>query len=271
MIFRFMQIYRFSKRVTKDSIPVYAAQASFFIVLAFFPFLMMLLSMIQVFFPSSRETLVEAVESIFPETLHAFFTSILGEIYSKATGTLFSITALVALWSSSKGIMAVEKGLNQVYQTPRTGYIRFRLISLVYTVIFILIILSSLLLLVFGNRIQLFLEAHIPLIARISSYIISVRALLSIVILVLFFMSLYAFFPGRLLSWKAQLPGAMFSTAGWMLFSYGFSIYIDYFSNYSYMYGSLTAIVLMMLWLYICMNILLVGAEINVVMKEGEI
>ncbi|HIU47977.1 MAG TPA: YihY/virulence factor BrkB family protein, partial [Candidatus Avimonoglobus intestinipullorum] len=73
----------------------------------------------------------------------------------------------------------------------------------------------------------------------------------------------YKTFSGKKMPYKRHLPGAVFTTAGWMVFSFLFSIYIENFANYSYIYGSLTAIVLMMLWLYSCMIILLFGAELN--------
>ena len=80
-----------------------------------------------------------------------------------------------------------------------------------------------------------------------------------------FFLGIYTFVPDRRLSVKSQVPGAVFSTLGWMGFSLAFSLYFTHFGgwNYSYMYGSLAAIVLFLLWLYFCMCILFWGAEVN--------
>ena len=94
------------------------------------------------------------------------------------------------------------------------------------------------------------------------------RTLLSAFVLTVFFMVIYCFFPKRKVTFLNQFPGAIFATAGWFLFSFVYSIYITYFSNFSYTYGSLAAIVLIMLWLYICMTITLLGAEINVFLER---
>ena len=108
-----------------------------------------------------------------------------------------------------------------------------------------------------------------PVLAEITLYIISFRQLLSLTILTLIFAGLYTFIPDKKQKISSQLPGAIFSTVCWMGFSFAFSIYFDNFSNYSYMYGSLTAIVLLMLWLYFCICILFLGAEINYFWEKG--
>ncbi len=101
------------------------------------------------------------------------------------------------------------------------------------------------------------------MISGFMRYAISLRSFLALVVLVTVFAGLYTVVPVRRHSLKSQLPGAMFSTLGWIVFSGLFSIYFNNFSNYSYMYGSLTAVVVLMLWLYICICILLIGAELN--------
>jgi membrane protein len=65
-----------------------------------------------------------------------------------------------------------------------------------------------------------------------------------------------------------QLPGALFTTVIWLLYSFFYAFYIDHFSNFSFTYGSLAAIVFMMLWLYSCMKIILIGGEINMYLAE---
>ena len=82
--------------------------------------------------------------------------------------------------------------------------------------------------------------------------------------LTVIFALIYMSFSGRKIPLKRHFPGAVFTTFGWIIFSVLFSFYIDNFANYSYLYGSLAAIVLMMLWVYSCMIIFLIGGEINV-------
>lgn len=114
----------------------------------------------------------------------------------------------------------------------------------------------------------MYLEKSIPTLTNISVLIVCIRTALSIVVLILFFALIYKALPDKKLSFRRQIPGAIFATAGWLIFSYLFNIYINNFSNYSYIYGSLTAIILFMLWMYFCMIILLAGAELNIIIDE---
>ena len=135
---------------------------------------------------------------------------------------------------------------------------RFRLVLLL-----IVLLIFSLVVLVFGNRIQQILENSVPFLARVSAYIISIRTLLAIALMTISFSLMYKILPNTKTHLRHQIPGAVFSALGWMIFSLVYSIYIDNFSNYSYTYGSLAAVILLMLWLYFCMYIFLIGAELN--------
>lgn len=251
-------------KYSKDEVTVYAAQASFFIVISFFPFIMLLLTLIQ-FVPNvNKSDLLTIMIDVMPDTFHSLVIGIVDDLYTKSPGTIVSISAIVALWSASRGMLSIERGLNRVYEVSRKrNYLVRRIICSGYTIVFIIICIASLLVLVLGNTLQNLIYRTFPLIAEITSYIISFRSLLALAILILAFMILYTYLPGRKLSMWKQLPGAMFSALGWMIFSSLFSIYFDNFSNFSYMYGSLTAVVLLMLWLYICICIMLIGAEFN--------
>lgn len=258
------------QKVKDDNISVFAAQSSFFIVLAAFPFIMLLISAIQMTPSLSQEDLKLVLTGLFPDIIDDLVVNVIDDLYLKAqSGTALSITALVTLWSASKGLMSVERGFNRIYGIKETrNYFTVRIICAGYTIALLIAILASLILLVFGNSIQIFIENHLPLIAKFTSYIISFRTLLSIALLTVVFAAFYKYLPNRKLSYKSQLPGAIFSTFGWIIFSLAFSVYFNNFSNYSYMYGSLTAIVLLMLWIYVCMCILLMGGEINIFLSE---
>ena len=131
------------------------------------------------------------------------------------------------------------------------------------TIVFILVLILSLVLLVFGDTLSHFILRKLPFLASITQYIINVRTLLSLGTLIFCFTGLYTFVPNRDLSWREQIPGALFSTVCWIGISLGFSIYFRFFNKFSYTYGSLTAVVLLMLWLYFCICALFLGAEIN--------
>jgi membrane protein len=121
--------------------------------------------------------------------------------------------------------------------------------------------------LVFGGAIASWLVENFPFLEDHSAFFTWTRWIFGFCLLVLFFWTLYSFAPGRKTRSIKEFPGAILSAAGWVGFSGLYSVYINNFANHSYLYGSLTAIVLLMLWLYFCMNIMFFGAEVNVMLR----
>ena len=191
--------------------------------------------------------------------------AIINEIFYKASGSVISITAISSVWSASRGIAAIERGTRNVYHTPtRSVFILDVFASFVYTFAFIIVMILLLALFVFGNSIIRFLELKSGVLCWILSKASWSKWLLTFTFLTVFFAVIYMAFSGRKMQLKRHFPGAVFTTVGWIVFSVLFSFYIENFENYSYLYGSLAAIVLMMLWVYACMIIFLIGGEINV-------
>ena len=264
MISLFFHCKHIWDRCVKDEITVYAAQASFFIVTAFFPFIMLLLTLIQCLPNVGKSDLLAVMVRIMPQMLHSLIVSIVDDLYIKSPGTILSVTALTALWSASKGMLGIERGLNRIYgDFKRRNYVFQRLLCSMYTLIFMLVCVMSLVLLIFGKNIERLLFRYLPILAPAARLIISLRALFALAVFLFTFVGLYTIFPAKKQKPRQQLAGAVFTAVGWLIFSYAFSIYFTHFSNFSYMYGSLTAVVLLMLWLYICICILFIGAEIN--------
>lgn len=263
-------INTFNKKVRDDYISAFSAQAAFFIIISFFPFLMFLLTLLQ-YLPVSETSFLLNITKIFPESINSLIVTIVREIYDKASTTVISITVITALWSASRGFLAIVKGLNSVYRINETrNYFVLRFLSTLYTLVFTIVILISLGILVFGNRIYLWIESRIPFLSKMALVIISLRTIVGLGFLILFFLAMYTFIPNRKTKIIHELPGAILTAAGWLLFSYAYSYYIDNMGNFSYMYGSLTAIVLCMLWVYFCMYIMFIGAEFNVMLRRKE-
>lgn len=256
-------IKKFAAKVHMDGIAAYAAQSAYFVILSFFPFVMFLLTLLN-FLPIDANTLIEALVGIFPESSAVIITPIVNEILSKSSGTLMSITILVLLWTAGKGLMALTNGLNAVHEIRETrNYIILRIISTIYTLLLAVMIILVLIVLVFGNQLYMWIVRKLPFLGNVAAFVISIRTFASLMILTTVFLLFYKVLPAVKVKLWHQLPGALFSAVGWLLFSYAFSIYIDYSQNISYMYGSLAGIILLMLWLYFCMNIIFIGAELN--------
>ncbi len=264
MLHIFLGLKSLSEHYREDEVTVYAAQASFFIVLSAVPFIMLLLILIQFIPAISKSDLMNLLIRLLPDMLDSLIIGVIDDLSVKYPGTTLSIAALTALWSASKGMLGIERGLNRIYGNyQHRNFILSRLICAGYTLVFMAVCAVSLVLLVLGRSIQQFILHYLPILGNTIGLIIDLRSLFAIVLFFISFVGLYTILPRTKHSPDSQIPGALFATFGWMLFSYVFSIYFTYFSSFSYMYGSLTAIMLMMLWLYFCICILFIGAEIN--------
>lgn len=259
----------FFEKMKKDHVTAFSAQSAFFILLSVFPFLMLLLTFTK-YLPFSQSDVTELMLKVVPTEFTTYTISIVDELYQKATKTVLSMSAIVSLWSASKGILSMMNGLNTIYRTNESrNYFVLRFIATIYTLLFMIMLIVMLSVFVFGNKIFDMLIAKIPAINDILGLVISIRTGVGIVIIFLFIALVYKALPNRKVKMKTQIPGAVFTTAAWLLLSYGFSIYIDSFSNFSYMYGSLAGIMLAMLWLYFSMYVIFLGAEINYFITEG--
>ncbi len=265
MISFVIHIRKIIEKYKHDEVAVYASQASFFIVISFFPFIMLLLTLIQLIPSIGKSDVMELMVTIVPDMLDSLVINIIDDLYTKSPGAVISMTGIVALWSASKGMLGIERGLNRVYESPvKRNYIANRIICTGYTILFLAACIVSLILLVLGHTIENFILKWLPRVSEgITGDILNLRSYMATALLVIVFTGLYTVVPVRKHSMKSQIPGAFFSTIGWIIFSSLFSIYFNHFSNYSYMYGSLTAVVVLMLWLYICICILFIGAELN--------
>lgn len=271
MLWNILEIYKkvktFMNELNEKHVSAYAAKTAYFIMLSFIPFLMLLCTIIQ-YTPLHKADVLALFVGAFPSSIDPLVISVIDEIYGKS-GTAISISAVVALWTAGKGVTAIIQGLNSVFDVKETrNYLMLRIYGAVYTVLIMLSILVLLVLVVFGNKIQTNFLAHIPLIGSITGTILERRYVISICLLILIFAVIYRFMPNTKIQFKYQLPGAVFTAVSWSAFSYGFSLYVDYFSNMSNMYGSLTTLIIVMLWLYMCMYIMLSGAAINGIMVE---
>lgn len=272
------KLYEFLKSffttLSNDNITVYSAYSAFYMVISFVPLLILFLMIAGRFINISPSDFTELAGTGLPKGVVDIVSTVVDEILTSTTVSLISIPAITLLWTASRSVVAIAKGMDCVYKLKeKRSFIKLNIYGLFYTLMFFVGILFSLIIMVFGNLIANTLGMFFPFAINIIEKVLSARGIVSIVVLTIFFMCVYKFVPGRKLRFLSQFPGALFSAAGWMIFSLIFSVYVDNFSDKSYVYGSLTAIVIFMLWIYFCMIIMLLGGEINyfLMVEKGEI
>ena len=260
----FIALFQLKNEIVEKKVTIYGAQAAFFLQLSAIPFLMVLLNIFQFLSPDAVNELFLIPEKLNNEQFSRTLSYIISELYIQSSGALISVSLLGAIWSSSKGVYAIERGLNEIYGNVKGhGFIKARLISFFYMILLILVLLFTIVVLMFGSSLQQLIVRFIPPLYRILQLFMQFRLLAAVPILILFFMSLYTFYPGRQLRFRDQFWGAVFSAASWIIFSFCYEFYIQNITNYSRIYGSLGAVLLFLLWIYFCICIVLLGAELN--------
>lgn len=251
------------QKITDDQVWPYSAQAAFYMLLSFFPFLMFLLSILRYLTIFTQDELVNVFSMIMPKAIMEYVVTFIDEVYDMPV-TLLSISVVVVLWYASRGIIAIIEGLNRVYETKETrNYFHVRLMGIFYTLLFVLAIILLLGLFVFGNTISGWISAHMPTFTAYTVHIMNWRLLVGITFMAFIFLLMYKFLPNRKTSLIKEIPGAVLAAFGWVAFSFLFSFYIDNLNNMSAVFGSLTTAVFCMLWLQFCLFILFMGAELN--------
>lgn len=251
------------KAVGKLDVGGHAATASFFLILSFFPALVLVLSLLR-YTGLQAQVLTELIEGFVPNALMGYVRRLVFNTYENSSGAILSLSAVTALWSASRGVYGILTGFNAIYEVPENrGYLWTRGVSLVYTVLFIAVLLLTLALSVFGNAILGWLpEAEHPALIFLGN-LIDLRFILMLAIQTALFTTMYAVLPNRRNRFLDSFPGAVLASLGWLVFSDLFSLYVENFPRYSNIFGSVYAVALSMLWLYFCMSILFYGAVVN--------
>ncbi len=261
-IYRLYYIARdFSWQMTKKNIGAFAASTAFFLFLSMIPLLMALCAILP-YTSLTEANLIAALTQFTPDAMDALVVSVVSDVYARSAGTI-TVFAIVTIWSAAKAMLALIHGLNAVNDFEETrNYVVLRSIACIYTVIILIAMILALFVMVFGNLIVDILLSDIPQLHILVQFIMHFRFLFSWAVLTMIFSLIYAFVPSKKLKFKAQMPGAAFAAVVWSVASFAFSIYVDYFDGFG-AYGSLTTVVIIMIWFYMMMYILLIGAHIN--------
>lgn len=258
-------------RIKDDNVTAIGAQLSYYLVLSIFPFLIFFLNILS-FTPLVREDVLQNIIAVLPIETQQIITSLVLETVRNSSETLLSLSAITGIWAASKGLMALIRAINKAYDVEETrSYIELRLLAVLFTLALLVLLTIVLLTIVFsevlGNQIFNFLGVTL----NFMIFWEYLRILISVGSMILIFALLFRFSPSirnsKKISFKQTLPGAIFSSIGWIITSTLFSYYVNNFANYSKTYGSLGGMVVLLIWLYISSIIIVMGGEINATLQ----
>ena len=251
----------FARQLTRDNISAFASSTAFFFFLSLVPILIIVCSLLPLT-PLTEGNLIAAAAGAVPDFLDSVVVLIIQQIYARSSNFL-PAAILLMVWSSGKGMLALMKGLNVVNGvTENRNYFLLRLEASFYMVITVVAVLASLVISVFGEAVVNTLTNMLPQIGKLLHLLMRFRFLFVLGLLTAVFTLTYTYVPNKKLKMRYQIPGALFAAIGWNIFSFFFSIYVEGFHGMS-VYGSLSTIIIMMFWLYFCLYILLIGANLN--------
>ena len=255
------QALRLWREQSRLRIPVYAASAGYFIVLSVFPMLVLLLGLLR-YTGLSVDTLTGFLAGFVPQALMMAAKRLIRSTYQNTSGMVISLSVLVALWSASRGMYGLMQGLNTVYRREeKRSWLHVRWLSMVYTGLFLVVVLATLIVSVFGMT----LVQRLPVspFSLVLERIIGMRFIVLLFLQTALFTGMFMVLPSKGNSFFGSVPGALLASLGWLIFSDLYSWYMVRFTGYANIFGSVYALALSMLWLYICLCILFFGGAWN--------
>ncbi|HZT58915.1 MAG TPA: YihY/virulence factor BrkB family protein [Pyrinomonadaceae bacterium] len=259
---------RVYEETTEDGILGYAAQLSYYFLLALFPALLFLTSLLGYFAGTDLELragLFRYLSAVLPGDASQLVAKTVNDVTQGSGGGKLSFGILATLWAASSGMTAISESLNAAYDLKETRpWWKVRLVAIALTVALSFLIVTALVLVLYGHNladavaVRYGMGDEFALVWKIAQWpIVLVFVLLS-------FALIYYFAPdtrGR--GWKWLTPGSVIGVALWLLVSFAFRAYLHFFNTYSTTYGSLGAVIILMLWFYFTGAAILVGGEIN--------
>lgn len=250
-------------------ISLHSAYTCFFLVLSLFPGLLLLLGILR-YTAMEAADLMGILEGFLPEHLLPVAQSLVNASYRHSSGTVVTLSVLGTLYSASRGMFGIRNGLDAIY-TPvhQHSYWGKRGFSILYNITFLLVLLLTMMLYLASTALidYLWMTTH-PLI-MVLLRMIDLRAVLMLVLQTGLFAGMYALLPDQRNRFRKSLPGAALASVLWLVFSWLFSIYVEHFTVYTNIYGSVYALALGMLWLYFCISIFFYGGALNRYLAES--
>lgn len=255
-------------KIKKDDVFALSSQLAYYLMLSFFPFILFLITLVG-FSRLSSDEVLNGLAGLLPQSIVDLTTSTVMEIFDNQYTGLLGVSILLMIWTSSSAFRAVIKGVNKAYDFKENrSFIKRALISMMGILALAIIIILSLSMLVFGDVISQYIRNVIPFYKAFLFIWNMFRYAFVFIVMIFIFAGIYCMAPAKRLKSKEVIPGAVFSTIGWIIVSFGFSFYINNFGNYSRFYGSLGAVFILMTWLFLISMIFILGVEINCVLSQ---
>ncbi|MDN4526907.1 YihY/virulence factor BrkB family protein [Fictibacillus fluitans] len=254
----------------KNDVPDLAAQLAYYFLLSLFPFLIFLITLGGIFI--SPEDAVKVLNNVVPGESMKVIRENLQTVIESKKGGLLSFGIIATLWSASNGVNAVIKALNEAYGVEECrSFIMARTLAVFLTIGLIIAIVVSLVLPVFGKMIGEFIFSYLGLDQVFLSIWGLMRWLISFLVIAVVFSILYYTGPCKRLKYREVWYGAIFATVAWLIVSLCFAFYVDSFGNYSATYGSLGAVIVLMLWFYLTGMVIVLGGVINATLHKFKV
>lgn len=251
----------FSIALNKKNISDYAASAAFFLFLSFIPEMMIGFAALP-YTMITEEQIINLIVKFAPDQISPFICGVVNEIYLSSS-EIITASIIVALWSAGKCMQSLIRGLNSINDIEENrSFFVLRAIACLYTVVMLIAAIIMIALLMFGRELFYVVSKYIPQIIEFKRFLLYIRYPFSVTIFILIFEAIYCIVPSKKQNFFKQLPGAFLSAVAWSVASWVFTIYLKYFDGFS-SYGSMATIIIVMVYMYMMMYIILIGAYLN--------
>ncbi len=258
---------RVLREANDDDVLGQSAKLSYYLVLAVFPLLIFLVALMGILAPGSGmlQSLLEYWRHVLPVSAYNLVVATLQQVSANAGGGKLSFSLLGTLWAASNGTGAIMDGLNKAYDVKEgRPWWKAQLLSIVLTIALSAFVVIALAIVLYGNRIGEFVANKAGFGRQFAATWNVLQWPIGLGFVLIGFVLLYRYAPDlRGLKWYLVAPGAIVAVVLWLLVSIGFRIYLHYFDHYGATYGSLGAVIILMLWFYLTGAAILVGGEVN--------
>ena len=261
-------VYREMKR---DNAFDGAAVLAYYLTLAIFPAMIALLA-VTPYLPIARvdQAIMDLMREALPTSAADMFAGVVQQVTSERRGGLLTLGVAAAYWSASNGMYAVMRQLNAAFNvTEARPFVRARATALLLSLLFGVLVLGGFSLIVLGGVIQAWIGDRFGFSALLLGFFVVFRWVVIVLSLMLAISLIYYLAPNRANTFRLVTAGSVAATTLLVVASYVFSLYTAHFGNYSNVYGSIGAMVLLMLWLYIAGLVILAGAEVDEILEQG--